>query len=194
MTALDKGKVESGIGHTQRTPLKGLRFERLADAQVYLDHWETRWADTRIHGTTKRQVAAMFAEERPHLRPLPPTPFRYYAFGTRTVHPDGCVEVAKAYYRVPPGRIGHDVAVQWDARVVRILDPGTGALLREHERQHLGQYREHPDDRPRRTLPTTLQLLAPELLRDHEGEALSAPRMEGMRDPNLPRSARIAGI
>jgi len=43
---------------------------------------------------------------------------------------------------------------------VRILDPETGALLREHERQHLGQYREHPDDRPRRTLPTTLQLLA----------------------------------
>src|SRR5438876_2920765 len=97
-----KGKVESGIGHTQRTPLKGLRFERLADAQTYLDHWETRWADTRIHGTTKRQVAAMFAEERPHLRPLPPTPFRYYAFGTRTVHPHGCVEVARAYYRVPP--------------------------------------------------------------------------------------------
>src|SRR5437899_8028310 len=155
-----KGKVESGIGHTQRTPLKGLRFERLAAAQAYLDHWDARWADTRIHGTTKRQVAAMFAEERPHLRPLPPTPFRYYAFGTRTVHPDGCVEVAKAYYRVPPGRIGHAVTVQWDERVVRILAPETGALLREHERQHLGQYREHPDDRPRRTLPTTLQLLA----------------------------------
>jgi transposase len=155
-----KGKVESGIGHTQRTPLKGLRFERLHEAQAYLDHWDARWADTRIHGTTKRQVAAMFAEERPHLRPLPPTPFRYYAFGTRTVHPDGCVEVLKAYYRVPPGRIGTDVAVQWDARVVRILDPRTGALLREHERQHPGQYREHPDDRPRRTPPSTLRLLA----------------------------------
>jgi transposase len=155
-----KGKTESAVGHAQRTPLKGLRFEALAAAQAYLDHWETRWADTRIHGTTKRQVAAMFAEERPHLRPLPPTPFRYYAFGTRTVHPDGCVEVAKAYYRVPPGRLGELVAVQWDERVVRILDVETGALLREHERQHLGQYTEHPDDRPRRTPPTTLQLLA----------------------------------
>src|SRR5881628_3335682 len=155
-----KGKVESGIGHTQRTPLKGLRFERLEEAQAYLDHWETRWADTRIHGTTKRQVAAMFAEERPHLRPLPPTPFRYYAFGTRTVHLDGCVEVAKAYYRVPPGRIGTEVAIQWDERTVRILDPSTGSLLREHERQHPGQYREDPDDRPRRTPPSTLQLLA----------------------------------
>jgi transposase len=155
-----KGKTESAVGHAQRTPLKGLRFEALPAAQAYLDHWETRWADTRIHGTTKRQVAAMFAEERPHLVSLPPTPFRYYAFGTRTVHPDGCVEVAKAYYRVPPGRLGELVAVQWDERVVRILDPATGALLREHERQHLGQYTEHPDDRPRRTPPTTLQLLA----------------------------------
>jgi len=43
---------------------------------------------------------------------------------------------------------------------VRILDPRTGALLREHERQHPGQYREDPDDRPRRTPPSTLQLLA----------------------------------
>ena len=37
----------------------------------YLDRWEERWADTLIHGTTKRQVAAMFAEERPALLPLP---------------------------------------------------------------------------------------------------------------------------
>ena len=155
-----KGKVESGVGHAQSTPLKGLRFEALAAAQAYLDHWETRWADTRIHGTTKRQVAAMFAEERPHLQPLPPTPFRYYAFGTRTVHLDGCVEVAKAYYRVPPGRIGQLVAVEWDERVVRVRDRQTGALLREHERQHPGGYREDPEDRPRRTPPGTLALLA----------------------------------
>jgi hypothetical protein len=116
--------------------LKGLRFEELPAAQAYLDHWETRWADTRIHGTTKRQVAAMFGEERPHLLPLPPTPFRYYAFGTRTVHLDGCVEVVQAYYCVPPGRIGTVVAVEWDERVVRVRDRQTGALLREHERQH----------------------------------------------------------
>ena len=32
-----KGKVEAGIGHTQKTPLKGLRFETLAAAQAYLD-------------------------------------------------------------------------------------------------------------------------------------------------------------
>src|SRR6266404_8264759 len=97
-----KGKVESGIGHGQRA-LKGLRFETLDAAQHYLDHWESHWADTRIHGTTKRQVAAMFAEERPHLLPLPMEPFRYYRFGKRVVHLDGHVEVESAYYSVPPG-------------------------------------------------------------------------------------------
>ena len=66
-----KGKVESGIGHTQKTPLQGMRFETLEEAQTYLDRWDARWADTRIHGTTKRQVAAMFAEEQPALGPLP---------------------------------------------------------------------------------------------------------------------------
>ena len=70
-----KGKVESGVGHAQKTPLKGMRFESPQEAQAYLDHWEARWADTRIHGTTKRQVAAMFAEERPALLPLPIEPF-----------------------------------------------------------------------------------------------------------------------
>src|SRR5947207_5125875 len=103
-----KGKVESAIGHTQKTPLKGLRFEALDAAQTYLDRWDARWADTRIHGTTKRQVAAMFAEERPHLRPLPVEPFRYYDYGTRVVHLDGCVEVNGAYYHAPPGWITRD--------------------------------------------------------------------------------------
>src|SRR3989475_122967 len=155
-----KGKVESAIGHTQSTPLKGLRFASLEEAQAYLDRWEARWADTRIHGTTKRQVAAMFTEEQPHLRPLPLEPFRYYHYGTRTVHLDGCVEVAGAYYAPPPGWLGRAVAVQWDDRHVRLLDPTTGALLREHRRQTRGRHAIHSDDQPPRTPPTTLTLLA----------------------------------
>ena len=62
-----RGRSSRGVGHAQKTPLKGMRFESLEEAQAYLDHWEERWADTRIHGTTKRQVAAMFAEEKPAL-------------------------------------------------------------------------------------------------------------------------------
>ena len=154
-----KGKVESGVGHAQRTPLKGLRFESLEEAQAYLDHWEQRWADTRIHGTTKRQVAAMFAEEKPALLPLPLEPFRYYQYGERIVHLDGCVEVEAAYYGAPPGWIGRMLRVQWDELYVRLLDPKTGQLLREHVRQKRGWYRIKEEDRPKRTPLRTSQLL-----------------------------------
>jgi transposase len=154
-----KGKVESGVGHAQKTPLKGLRFESLDEAQTYLDRWEERWADTRIHGTTKRQVAAMFAEERPALLPLPIEPFRYYQYGERTVHLDGCVEVEAAYYGAPPGWISRRVQVQWDDHHVRLLNPHTGELLREHLRHARGGHRIKEEDRPKQTPLTTQQLL-----------------------------------
>src|SRR6267143_475999 len=154
-----KGKVEAGVGHAQKTPLKGLRFENLEEAQAYLDRWEARWADTRIHGATKRQVAVMFAEERPTLLPLPIEPFRYYQYGERTVHLDGCVEVEAANYGAPPGWIGRRVQVQWDARQVRLMNPQTGELLREHLRQARGGHRIKDEDRPKKTPLGILQLL-----------------------------------
>jgi hypothetical protein len=155
-----KGKVEAGVGHAQKTPLRGLRFESLDEAQAYLDRWETRWADTRIHGMTKRQVAVMFAEEQPALGPLPLEPFRYYRYGERTVHLDGCVEVEAAYYGAPPGWIGQRVHVQWNDLHVRLLAPTTGQLLREHLRAPRGWHRLHDDDRPPRTPASTVALLA----------------------------------
>jgi len=164
-----KGKVEAGVGHMQRTPLKGQRFETVETGQTHLDHWEERWADTRIHGTTKRQVAAMFAEERPHLQPLPLEPFRYYQYGERVVHLDGHVEVERAYYSVPPGRIGTTVNVQWDGHVVRILDRQTGTLLREHRVDSPGRYRTRDEDRPARTSASVQQLLR---RAEHAGPAI----------------------
>lgn len=153
-----KGKVESSVGFAQRK-LAGMRFESLEEAQRYLDEWTARWADTRIHGTMKRQVAVMFAEEKPALLPLPTEPFRYYQHGVRVVHLDGCVEVAKGYYAAPPGWISRAVHVHWDSRRVRILDPQTGQLLREHLLTQPGHFRIHEEDRSPRTPPQILHLL-----------------------------------
>jgi hypothetical protein len=101
----------------------------------------------------------MFAEERPALLPLPLEPFRYYQYGERTVHLDGCVEVDAAYYGAPPGWIGRSVQVQWNALHVRLLNPFTGQLLREHLCQQRGRHRIKDEDRPRRTPLSTQQLL-----------------------------------
>jgi hypothetical protein len=101
----------------------------------------------------------MFAEEKPSLLPLPVEPFRYYRFGERTVHLDGCVEVKAPYYGAPPGWIGRRVQVQWNASHVRLIDPRTGQLLREHLRQQRGRHRIQEQDRPSRTPLSTQQLL-----------------------------------
>ena len=139
--------------------MKGKKFESLEEAQAYLDHWEECWADKRIHGRTKRQVAAMFAEEKPFLQALPLEPFRYYQYGERTVHLDGCVEVEAAYYGAPPGWIGRKVKVQWDAMFVRLLDPRTGDLLREHLSGKRGAHRIRDERSSASHAPQLLQLL-----------------------------------
>jgi hypothetical protein len=49
----------------------------------------------------------MFVEERRSPHPArSPSNRRYYRFGERTIHPDGCVEVDTAYYAVLRGWIG----------------------------------------------------------------------------------------
>ena len=66
----------------------------------------------------------------------------------------------KDRYSAPSGWIGRRVDVQWDDIHVRLLDPGTGHLLREHLRTRRGWHRIPDDDRPTRTPPKTLALLA----------------------------------
>ena len=54
-----KGTVENAIGHTQATALKGRRFESIAEQNEYLEHWETRWAAPRIHGSARRPISRL---------------------------------------------------------------------------------------------------------------------------------------
>jgi hypothetical protein len=70
------------------------------------------------------------------------------------------VEVDAAYYGAPPGWIGRRVKVQWDARFVRLLDPRTGQLLREHLHQTRGGHRIQDEDRPKKTPQGILHLLS----------------------------------
>ncbi len=51
-----KGKVESGVKYVKNNALKGHTFGSLAEQNDQLLHWESTVADTRVHGTTKKQV------------------------------------------------------------------------------------------------------------------------------------------
>jgi hypothetical protein len=136
-----KGKVESEIGYTQETALKGRRFESIEEQNAHLGRWDERWAMTRIHGTTKRQVRLMFEQEKPFLQQLPLTRFEYYRIAERTVHFDGYIEVDGAYYHSPPQYVGTRVVVHIGRLWVRIIDPKTQQLVREHAVTGKGQRR-----------------------------------------------------
>jgi len=121
-TPQHKGKTENGIRYLKGNALRGRTFKGLSAENEHLRHWEKTVADVRIHGTTRQQVAALFAQERPALLPLPPDLFPCFQEGQRTVHRDSYVEVDKAYYTVPPEYIGQEVWVRWDSREVRVFN------------------------------------------------------------------------
>jgi len=146
-----KGKVESSVGHTQKTPLKSKRFHSIEEQNTFLMHWNERWAATRIHGTTKRQVREMFEEERPHLTPLPNIRFPYYQRLERVVHLDGHIEVGGAYYSVPARWVGSKVIVQAGSLWLRIIDPHARQCIREHTIAPKGSRRTVDEDRPKQT-------------------------------------------
>jgi len=122
-TPRHKGKVERLVGYVQDNALKGRTFPSLAEQNRHLIAWERTVADTRIHGTTQKQVKKCFEDvERSTLLPLPVNRFASFQEGRRKVNRDGHVEVDKAYYSVPPEYLGHSVWVRWDGRVVRVFN------------------------------------------------------------------------
>lgn len=129
-----KGSVENAIQHTQDTALKGRRFDSLEAQNEFLERWETTWAAKRIHGREKRQVQAMYEEERPSLLPLPITHFAFFREMVRTVCDDTTVRVDSSNYAARPAAIGSKVTVRLYSHLVEIRDRTTGALLRTHAR------------------------------------------------------------
>jgi len=138
-----KGKIEAGVKYVKFNGLAGRVFRTLAEVNAFLVQWERTVADVRIHGTTKRQVAERFALEKSALLPLPPSLFPCFQEGPRSVHRDGHIEVAKAFYHVPPEYLGRDVWVRFDSREVRIFtrpDDGRLEQIALHRRLEPGQF------------------------------------------------------
>ena len=129
-----KGSVENAIGHTQGTALKGRRFESIDEQNRFLEHWETTWAATRIHGSAHRQVQAMFEEEKPHLQPLPLMAMQFFTEAQRTVCDDSCVRVDHSSYASRPAPIGSRVLVRLFEHRIEIRDLKAQTLIRSHPR------------------------------------------------------------
>lgn len=144
-----KGKVESGVKYAKNNALKGRTFESMTAQNEFLLAWESSVADTRIHGTTKTQVAKLFEEaERGKLLPLPADRFPCFHEGRRTVSRDGHLEVDKAFYSAPPEFVGRRLWVRWDARLVRIFNDRWEPIT-VHAKAEPGRFRTSNDHIPK---------------------------------------------
>lgn len=136
-----KGKVESSVKYAKNNGLKGHVFGSLADQNDHLLDWEASVADTRIHGTTKKQVRRAFEEvEKPALLDLPCERFAMFSEARRIVSRDGHIEVAGSYYSAPAEYVSRTVWVRWDSRLVRIFS-GRWEQLAVHSRAEPGRFR-----------------------------------------------------
>jgi transposase len=140
-----KGKVERGIGYVKGNALKGRTFASLDEQNRFLAHWEETIADRRIHGTTRRQVGALFEVEQAQLHRLPVDHFPCFQEAQRTVNRDGHIEVERAYYSAPPEYLGRRLWVRWDGRLVRLFNHKFEALAvhPQHEAGRFSTLREH---------------------------------------------------
>ena len=76
--------------------------------------------------------------EQPALHPLAGDAFPFFTTGERTVHTDGHVEVAGAFYPVPLALLGQRLRVRWDTRLVRVFHVDT--LVAVHARVAAGLF------------------------------------------------------
>ena len=122
--AKTKGKVERPFRYIREDFFLARSFQNLADMNVQLRRWLDGVANPRVHATTRRVVNEAFAEEKPHLKPLPLAPFRAVLRLERRISRDGMVSVGGNFYSVPDFTRRRVVEVHTLAEEVRIFDEG----------------------------------------------------------------------
>ncbi|MCB8878545.1 IS21 family transposase [Acidisoma silvae] len=122
--AKTKGKVERPFRYIRQDFFLARSFCNLDDLNSQLDHWLSRIANPRVHASTRRVVNEAFAEERPHLRPLPLAQFRSVLRLERRISRDGMVSVGGNQYSVPDATRRRSVEIHTLAQEVRIFEDG----------------------------------------------------------------------
>ncbi|WGF90218.1 IS21 family transposase [Marinivivus vitaminiproducens] len=128
--AKTKGKVERPFRYIREDFFLARSFRNLDDLNAQLRYWLETVANPRVHATTRRVVNDAFAEERPHLRPLPLAPFRSVLKLERRISREGMVSVGGNAYSVPDATTRRVVEVHTLAEEVRIFEDG--ALIAAH--------------------------------------------------------------
>ena len=133
------GSRSAAAATSRATPSRGVASTPSTSRTQHLRHWnrtDRAAAHPRHHPTSglhplrgDRQEGAAAPRREP---------FAIFERGTRTVHPDGHVEVDGAFYPVPPHLLGQELEVRWDAHLVRVFHGEAAVAV--HARVRPGEF------------------------------------------------------
>ena len=128
----DKPKVERSFWEYERSFLNGREFRDLEDFCAQLAAWHDEVCDPRVHKKLKRPVIELFAEEAPHLMPLPRHAYDAARVAYRVCSVDGFVAWDGNRYAVPYEAIYDVLPVRMTERELFVYAPDL-TLLAHHE-------------------------------------------------------------
>jgi hypothetical protein len=180
--ARTKGKVERPFRYIRQDFFLARSFRNMDDLNDQFDAWRREVANPRVHATTRRVVDEAFAEEAPHLTPLPLIPYSAVLTVERRVSKDGMLSIGGNFYSVPDTARRRTLEVQHHATELRIFEEGH--LIARHpvlegkaRRRVDPAHRKAPPQRPA-PRPTSQGLRRPLDFYDAVGRRLAA---EGAR-------------
>jgi len=123
-----KGKVERHFDYVEKSLLNGRSFRTLEHLNEVTRWWLANTADVRIHRTTKKRPIDAYAEEQPHLLPLPAHHYDTARVVYRVVDDEGLVPYDNNRYSVPwkligqllPVRIGETELIVYNGHIQEI--------------------------------------------------------------------------
>jgi transposase len=140
-----KGIVEAGVKYVKGNFLPTRSFRDLADLNAQARTWVMEEAGLRIHGTTRIAPLALFALERPLLRPLPGAAPDLGTWHRVSVHRDCHVQFERVLYSAPFTLVGKQLWLRATDAVVALYEdlrhvathprgrrPGDRRTVRDH--------------------------------------------------------------
>jgi hypothetical protein len=107
-----KGKVERPFHYVEINLLNGRQFRSLEHLNQVTRQWLAEVADVRTHRQTQRRPIDLWAEERPHLIPLPVHPYDVAEVVYRSVDCEGFIAYRQNQYSVPWRYVGRVLPVR----------------------------------------------------------------------------------
>lgn len=130
-----KGKVERRVGAFKCMDFSRV-FASLTELQTYTDETLQRDSVVRKCPVSGKSVHETWLSERALLRELPASlPLPFDLIRQVTVHKDCTIRFEGRTYSVPYRFVGKRVEVRGCSRVVQIVDPAGGGILKEYPRK-----------------------------------------------------------